>query len=48
MTDQVKNLLTQLRAATNQETALREQLAQLGLDTADKLMDAMTELIDGE
>jgi hypothetical protein len=48
MTDQVKNLLTQLRAVENQDTALREQLAQLGLDTPDKLMAAMTELIDGE
>ena len=48
MTDQVKSLLTQLRAVENQDTALRAQLAQLGLDTPDKLMDAMTALIDGE
>ncbi len=48
MTDQVKNLLTQLRAVTKQETALMDQLAQLGLDTPDKLQQAMIELIDGE
>ena len=48
MTDQVRNLLTQLRAVTNQQTALTAQLAQLGLDTPDKLQEAMIELIDGE
>lgn len=48
MTDQVKLLLTRLRAAMRQEDDLRDELTQLGLDTPEKLQDAMIELVNGD
>ena len=48
MTEEQLDLMKQYRAIVVAEQKLRAELAATGLNTPDKLNDAMVELVDGQ
>jgi hypothetical protein len=46
MTPEIKALMIRLRAAMREEDEVRAALAAQGLDTTEKLQDAMEELVN--